>query len=681
MTKRTLITAALPYANGPKHIGHLAGAYLPADVYARFLRLQKKEVLFVCGSDEHGTAIANQAIQEGKTPRQIIDTYHQLNLNAFKELGISFDFYHRTSDPLHHETAQAFFLDLYNKGAFIEEESEQYYDAGKQQFLADRYISGTCPKCGNEHAFGDQCERCGSSLSPNELINPRSTLSGDIPVLRKTRHWYLPLNQYESWLKEWIIEGHKEWKSNVYGQVKSWLDSGLQPRAVTRDLDWGVKVPLPDADGKVLYVWFDAPIGYISATRAWAQENNRNWEDYWKSPDTRLLHFIGKDNIVFHCIIFPVMLKAAGTFVLPDNVPANEFMNLEGDKMSTSRRWSIEMDEYNRDFPGKPDVLRYALMSILPESKDSEFTWSDFQARNNNELVAILGNFINRCLVLCDKFFGGKAPGGHADDEQARDLKQLQKEIPARIAESLESFRFREALQEMMNLARGGNKYLADTEPWKKMKTNPEEAAAILALSLKVCEDLCIVMAPFLPFTADKLRKMLNIETGSWSDAGVTYQIVPGHALGSTDLLFEKLEDEQIATQVTKLHNKAGNRASYSPTMNLNQAKEGTSFDDFSKMDLRIAKVLHAERVPKTDKLLKLHLNTGIDERTVVSGIAQYYQPESLIGKQVLLLANLIPRKIKGIESYGMLLLAENPDGSLRIMQPEAGAIEGAVVK
>jgi methionyl-tRNA synthetase len=682
--ERITITAALPYANGPKHIGHLAGAYLPADVYARFYRQKGKDILFVCGSDEHGTAIANQALKENTRPRAIIDKYHELNKKSFESLGISFDIFHRTSEPIHHETASEFFTLLYNKGVFQEIESEQFYDEKNQQFLADRYIKGTCPKCGNPDAFGDQCEKCGTSLSPEELINPVSTLSGEKPSKKLTRHWYLPLDKYEDWLREWILEGHKsDWKPTVYGQCKSWIDAGLHPRAVTRDLDWGVKVPLPNADGKVLYVWFDAPIGYISATRQWAKDHNKDWELYWKDKNTRLLHFIGKDNIVFHCIIFPVMLHAAGDYVLPDNVPANEFMNLEGDKMSTSRNWSIEMHEYLEDFPDKPDVLRYCLLTNLPETKDSEFTWKDYKDKNNNELVAILGNFVNRTLVLTQKYYEGKVPAIHESGEQETILLKELAEVSGRMEEALESFRIREALFAMMNLARAGNKYLADTEPWKLIKTDERKVQTILNLSLQVCANLAILMEPFLPFTSSKLFSMLGVNKLNWGDAGKHDLLSTGHGIQSAELLFEKLDDSIIEIQLQKLHLKSQSNAKgveVGQTETMPQ-KEETSFDDFSKMDIRIATVLEAERVPKTDKLLKLLIDTGIDQRTIVSGIAQYYTPEEMIGKKVTILANLAPRKIKGIESKGMILMAENSKGELSVVSPERDSDNGSTVK
>lgn len=668
--KRYTVTAALPYVNGPKHIGHLAGAYIPSDIYVRYLKLNNKDVLFVCGSDEHGTAISNQAMKENTTPKAIIDKYHLLTKNCFDKLGIQFDIYHRTSESLHHVTAKEFFTHMYNNGLLTEETSEQYYDEQANKFLADRYIMGTCPKCNHDKAYGDQCEKCGTSLSPTELINPVSTLTGNKPVLKSTKHWYLPLDKYESWLNEWIIKGHKnDWKANVYGQCKSWIDAGLNARAVTRDLDWGVPVPLKEAEGKVLYVWFDAPIGYISATKQWALDNNKNWESYWKDKDTKLVHFIGKDNIVFHCIIFPVMLHAHGGYILPDNVPANEFMNLEGDKMSTSRGWSIEMHEYIEDFPDKPDVLRYALISNLPETKDSEFTWKDFQAKNNNELVAILGNFINRTVVLTHKYYNGMAPD--ADTYTKNDLYLIEEisRFPKRIADSIEHYRFREALQGMMDFARLGNKYLADNEPWKLINADSNRVKTIMSLSLQIAANLSVLMKPFLPFTASKLEELLNIKNLSWRDAERTDVLKPGHKINAAALLFDKIEDEVIEHQLKKLNAKK-EAIDRTVQKELPALKEETTFDDFSKMDIRIGTIISAERVPKTDKLLKLEIDTGIDKRTVVSGIAEFYKPEDIVGQKVSLLANLAPRKIKGIESQGMILMAENANHELSFVVP-----------
>ncbi|HNU21721.1 MAG TPA: methionine--tRNA ligase [Bacteroidales bacterium] len=666
--KRTTITSALPYANGPVHIGHLAGVYIPADIYARYLRSKGEEVLFIGGSDEHGVPITIKARKEGISPQQVVDKYHEIIKKSFEELGISFDIYSRTSLPIHHETASNFFKKLYDEGKFIEKVTEQYYDAEVGQFLADRYIIGTCPICGNQGAYGDQCEQCGSSLNATDLIQPRSALSGSIPVLKATRHWFLPLNEYEAWLKKWILEEHKDdWKINVYGQCKSWLDHGLQPRAVTRDLDWGVKVPIQGTEGKVLYVWFDAPIGYISATKHWAQLTGGDWEKWWKSPDTRLIHFIGKDNIVFHCIIFPVMLKAEGSYILPDNVPANEFLNLEGDKISTSRNWAVWLDEYLKDFPGKQDVLRYVLCANAPETKDNDFTWKDFQTRNNSELVAIFGNFVNRTAVLATKFFDGRVPELTSllpiDEETMAEIAA----IPARIASSLEHFRFREALNEMMNLARLGNKYLTENEPWKIASSNMERVKTVLNISLQICANLAILCEPFLPFTSTKLRRILNFNDGKWNDAGRCDLLPSSHILSTPELLFEKIEDEAIEKQIQKLV-KIRNTASETPK--LEPAKDEIDFDTFSKMDIRVATILEAEKIAKTKKLLKLKVDTGLDKRTIVSGIAEYYQPEEIIGTQVCILMNLAPRIIKGIESRGMILMAQDPQGKLYFVSP-----------
>jgi len=647
----------------------------------------KEDVLFVCGSDEHGTAIPNQALKEHTTSRAIIDKYHVQMRDCLYKLGISFDVYHRTSDAIHHQTSQEIFLTLYNKGLLTEETSEQYYDEPAGVFLADRYIIGTCPKCGHPDAYGDQCEKCGSTLSPRELINPRSTLSGKPPVLRPTRHWYLPLQNYEGWLREWILKGHaNDWKTNVYGQCKSWIEAGLLPRAMTRDLDWGIKVPLPDAEGKVLYVWFDAPIGYISATRAFFNEITSgkeefatpqrpfkgatadDWKKYWQSKDTRLVHFIGKDNIVFHCIIFPVILQATGEYIIPDNVPANEFMNLEGDKMSTSRGWSIEMHEYIEDFPGKEDVLRYALLTNLPETKDSEFTWKDFQAKNNSELVAILGNFVNRALVLTANNFGGKVPPRGKLTRDDETLIASIKEFPRKVATAIESYRFREATAAMIDFARAGNKYLAETEPWKLAKTDPERVGTILNLAIQISANLSILAAPFLPFSALKLSKMLNIPTLSWADSGSADLVAAGHVLGAPVLLFEKIEDDVIARQLGKLE--AKRLAAEKGKIPVAPIKPEIAFDDFSRLDIRIGKVVHAEAMPKSDKLLKLVVDSGLEKRTILSGIAKHYKPEDLIGKQVTFIANLAPRKMMGVESNGMILMAEDKDGTLRLIRP-----------
>lgn len=675
--KRHTVTAALPYANGPVHIGHLAGCYLPADIYVRYLRSKGADVKFICGSDEHGVPITIKAKKEGVTPQQVVDKYHKIMGDSFKEFGISFDIYSRTSSKTHHETASEFFKTLYDKGVFQEEVTEQYFDEKANQFLADRYIIGTCPKCGNENAYGDQCEKCGTSLSPTELINPRSTLSGEKPVLKKTKNWFLPLDKMQPQIEAYI-DSHKEWKSNVYGQCKSWLNAGLQPRAMTRDLDWGVKVPIPDAEGKVLYVWFDAPIGYISATK----DLTPDWEKYWKDKESKLVHFIGKDNIVFHCIIFPAMLMAEGSYILPENVPANEFLNLEGDKISTSRNWAVWLHEYLLEFKDKQDVLRYTLCANAPETKDNDFTWKDFQAKNNNELVAILGNFVNRTLVLTHKYYEGKVPD--AAEYTKSDVLLLDEisKYPAKIAASIEQYRFREALGELMNLARMGNKYLADNEPWNLIKTDAKRVQTIMNLLLQISANLAVLMEPFLPFTAKKLSSMLKLNEGlKWNDATRTNLLLTGHQIDTASLLFEKVEDETITAQVQKLEdskkqNALDNVAAVEPS------KAETSFDDFSKMDIRIGTILEAERVPKTDKLLKLLIDTGIDKRTVVSGIAGFYKPEDIIGQQVSILVNLAPRKIKGIESRGMILMAENNKGELSFVAPTRADINnGGAVK
>ena len=668
----------------------MAGAYLPADTYVRYLRAQKRDVVFVCGSDEHGTAITIQALQENTTPRAIIDKYHVLIKNSFEKLGISFDIYHRTSEPLHHETAQEFFLDFYNKGLFKEVTSEQYFDEEKKVFLADRYIVGTCPNCAYENAFGDQCEKCGRALSPNELINPRSTLSGAAPVLRPTKHWYLPLNEYEPWLKEWLIEGHaKDWKQNVYGQSKSWIDAGLQPRAMTRDGEWGVKVPVKDAEGKVLYVWFDAPIGYISATKQWALDNNKDWELYWKDKDSRLVHFVGKDNIVFHCIIFPVMLHMHGDYIVPDNVPANEFLNLEGDKMSTSRKWSVEMHEYLETFPDKVDELRYVLTSIAPETKDSEFLWKDYQTRVNSELVAIFGNLVNRVLVLTDKYFEGKVP-------QAGECSDLKTYVTAqrdKISDALEHFKFRDGLAEMMNIARHGNKLLTEKEPWKTFKTDPEATGIVLYDCLQIIANLAIVCEPFLPFTSQKLFAMLNINGTklSWQDAGRQDLLKPGHQLGKASLLYQKIEDETIEIELQKLKSKAVVVSSIKQETNskkqitkveaTTEATGEIQYDDFMKIDLRVGTILTAEKVEKADKLLKLTIDLGFETRTVVSGIAEFFKPEDIIGTQVSVVANLAPRKLRGIESKGMILMSEDSEGKLHFVSPKVVTDNGSTIK
>jgi methionyl-tRNA synthetase len=683
-SKKYTVTSALPYANGPVHIGHLAGVYIPADIFVRYLRSKGEDVLFIGGSDEHGVPITIRAKKENTTPQAIVDKYHELIKQSFADLGISFDVYSRTSSKTHAETSSAFFKKLNEENKFTIQESEQYFDPKAQQFLADRYIIGTCPKCGNENAYGDQCEKCGSTLSPSELINPKSTLSGEQPILKKTKHWYLPLDQYEGFLKQWILEEHKEWKPNVYGQCKSWLDQGLQPRAVTRDLDWGVPVPAADAEGKVLYVWFDAPIGYISATKEYfingpKKEHQANtWEDYWKKEGTQLVHFIGKDNIVFHCIIFPAMLKAEGSYILPSNVPANEFMNLEGDKISTSRNWAVWLHEYLEAFKDQQDVLRYVLCANAPESKDNDFTWRDFQARNNNELVAILGNFINRALVLTQKYFDNKVPVlGELEAIDHATILSIN-EFPVRIGQAIENYKFREALQHLMDLARLGNKYLAETEPWKLYKENPTRVATILNISLQLATNLATLMEPFMPYSSNRLCAMLNVSRVTWNQTGSAKMLADGHALGEAQLLFSKIEDETIELQIKKLEDtKKANELANAETKTL---KENVSFDEFTKMDIRIATVIAAEKVAKTKKLLKLTLDTGIDQRTVVSGIAEHFSPDEVLGKQVCLLANLAPREIKGIESQGMILMAEDADGSLKFMQPSTLVKPGSVV-
>ncbi len=673
--KRYLITSALPYANGPIHIGHLAGVYVPSDIYTRYLRLKGEDVISICGSDEHGVPITLKARNEGVTPKEIVDRYHSINKKAFEDFGIAFDIYSRTSNKVHYETASEFFLKLYRKGEFTEKSTNQYYDEEAGCFLADRYIMGTCPHCGNENAYGDQCEKCGTSLSPTDLINPRSTVSGRKPVMRETLHWYLPLDKYEPWLKKWILEDHKEWKVNVYGQCKSWLDQGLQPRAVSRDLDWGVPVPVDGAKGKVLYVWFDAPIGYISATK----ELTPHWEKYWKDPETKMVHFIGKDNIVFHCIIFPAMLRAEGSFILPENVPANEFLNLENDKISTSRNWAVWLHEYLRDFPGRQDVLRYALCASAPETKDNDFTWKDFQARNNNELVAILGNFVNRTLVLTNIYYGGQVPERGKTDKYDNEVLTEIGKLKERVESCLEDFRFREALKEAMNLARLGNKYLADTEPWKVVKTDPERVRTIMNIALQITANITILCEPFLPFSMKKLREWLNYSEAKWSDAGSTILLVAGHNVNKPELLFDKIEDDVINRQIEKLLNTK--KANEAGSAKVNPAKDPVSFDDFTKLDIRIATVLEAQKVTKTTKLLKLKIDTGIDIRTIVSGIAEYFEPEAIIGKQISIIANLEPRNIKGIESKGMILMAEDKDGKLVLVSPDQKVSNGSVIK
>ena len=725
--KRNLVTCALPYANGPVHIGHLAGVYVPADIYVRYLRMKGEDVLFVCGSDEHGVPITIKAKKEGVTPQDIVDRYHALIKSSFAGLGINFDIYSRTSSQVHAQMASDFFRKLYEDGKFIVKESEQYYDEQAKTFLADRYITGTCPRCGSEGAYGDQCEKCGATLSPDELINPKSALSGSALVKKATKHWYLPLDEYEKWLGEWILDGHKEWKTNVYGQCKSWIDGGLQPRAVSRDLDWGVPVPVEGAEGKVLYVWFDAPIGYVSNTKELLPQT---WEKWWKSQDTKLVHFIGKDNIVFHCIVFPSMLKAHGGYILPDNVPANEFLNLEGDKISTSRGWAVWLNEYLQELPGKEDVLRYVLCANAPETKDNDFSWKDFQTRNNSELVAIFGNFVNRAIVLTHKYFGGRVPADLKPEAiDAETLAQIP-QIVSEIEENISSYKFREALKAAMNLARLGNKYLTDTEPWKVAKNDLDRTASILNVSLQICAALGIVFEPFLPFSAEKLRRMLNVgviagtdhragEEGtcgvnifksgecaalhtigsvdapesfdglslSWNDLFSARILPAGHEIGQAQLLFEKIEDEMIAPQIERLEaiRKAREEAEAAAAAaetaaKVEPQKAECCFEDFEKMDIRTATVLEAERVPKTDKLLKLTIDTGIDTRTIVSGIAEYYSPEEMVGKQICILANLAPRKIRGIESKGMILMARQGDGKMRFVTPAETLNNGAQI-
>ena len=672
---RTLVTSALPYANGPVHIGHLAGVYIPADIYVRYLRLKGEEVLFIGGSAEHGVPITIRAKKEGVTPQDIVDKYHGIIKKSFEEFGITFDIYSRTSSEIHKKTASDFFLELYNKGEFEEKTSEQYYDEEAKMFLADRYIMGECPHCGNPNAYGDQCESCGTSLSPTDLKNPRSTISGKTPVMRETKHWYLPLDKHESWLRQWILEDHKEWKTNVYGQCKSWLDMGLQPRAVSRDLDWGVPIPLPGAEGKVLYVWFDAPIGYISNTKELLPDS---WEKWWKHEDTKLLHFIGKDNIVFHCIVFPAMLKAEGSYILPENVPANEFLNLEGDKISTSRNWAVWLHEYLEDFPGQQDVLRYVLTANAPETKDNDFTWKDFQARNNNELVAIFGNFVNRAMVLTHKYFDGKVPACHELTDYDKDTLAEFKDVKAEVEKHLDTYRFRDALKEAMNLARIGNKYLADTEPWKTAKTDMTRTETILNISLQIAANLAIAFEPFLPFSTAKLKQMLNVTDLAWTQLGQVDILSVGHQLNQADLLFAKIEDETIEKQVQKLlDTKKANEASEYKAAPI---KPSIQFPEFEKIDIRVGTILECIKVPKADKLLQFLIDDGISKRTIISGIAQWYKPEELVGRQVCFIANLEPRKLRGIESCGMLLSAENADGSLSLIQPSALITPGSKV-
>jgi methionyl-tRNA synthetase len=672
--KRYLITAALPYANGPVHIGHLAGVYIPADIYVRYLRMNNRDVVFVCGSDEHGVPITIKAKKEGISPQDVVNRYHTIIKQSFSDFGITFDNYSRTSSALHHQVSSDFFKTLNDKGEFIEKTTEQYFDITTQQFLADRYIMGTCPKCGNEDAYGDQCEKCGSTLSPTELINPRSTISGEKPVLKETSHWFLPLDKHEPFLREWILEQNKHWKPNVYGQCKSWIDQGLQPRAVSRDLNWGVPVPVKGAEGKVLYVWFDAPIGYISATK----EIRPDWELYWKNEDTRLLHFIGKDNIVFHCIVFPSMLKAHGDYILPENVPANEFLNLEGDKISTSRNWAVWLHEYLVDFKDQQDVLRYCLTANAPETKDNDFSWKDFQARNNNELLAIYGNFINRVLVLTTKYYGGIIPQPNEfldiDNALLNEIGNAKKLVE----ENIETFRFRDALKEAMNLARAGNKYLTETEPWKTVKENPERVKTILYCCLQITANLSIICEPFLPFSSQKIKKFLNLDAIKWEEAGNKSILKPGHTINEPELLFRRIEDSEMQAQIEKLHS---TKQVIVAETKISEQKAEIEFDDFGKMDIRTGTILEAEKVKNTTKLMKLKIDTGIDQRTVVSGIAEYYTVEEVIGKQVCLLANLKPRMLKGIESTGMILMAQDENGRLFFVSPEAKTVNGAEIR
>lgn len=705
--KRYTITAALPYTNGPIHIGHLAGVYVPADIYSRYLRLQQKDVAFICGSDEHGAAIPMKAKKEGIAPQEVIDKYNGIIKKSFEDFGISFDNYSRTSSKVHHETASEFFKKLYDDGKFTEEVTEQLYDEKADQFLADRFVIGTCPKCGNEEAYGDQCEKCGTSLNATDLINPKSTITGTTPILKSTKHWFLPLDQYDAFLREWVLEGHKnDWKPNVYGQVKSWLDDGLKPRAVTRDLDWGIPVPVEEAEGKVLYVWFDAPIGYISSTKEWAAREDKDWEPYWKSDDTKLVHFIGKDNIVFHCVIFPAMLKAEGSYILPDNVPANEFLNLEGNKLSTSKNWAVWLHEYLEDFPEKQDVLRYVLTSNAPETKDNDFTWKDFQARNNNELVAIFGNFINRVVVLTNKYYDGVIPEPTEFTEVDNATLAEMQAYPAVIGSSVERYRFREALGELMNLARLGNKYLADEEPWKVVKENPERVQTQMYVALQIAAALSILSEPFLPFTANKLKGILKLdtrpdslvdmgivdETLSYNDARVSPQnlgwddvtkrtdlLSPRHHIGAAELLFTKIEDEAIQAQIDKLE--ATKTANEAENKTVEPQKELVTFDDFTKLDIRTGTIIEAEKMPKANKLLVLKVDTGIDVRTIVSGIAQSFKPEDVIGKQVTVLVNLAPRKLRGVESQGMILMTEDKTGKLVFVNPDTDGVgDGEVI-
>ncbi len=682
-SKRYTITAALPYTNGPIHIGHLAGVYVPGDIYARFLRLTGNDVAYICGSDEHGAAIPMRAKKEGISPQDIIDKYHTIIKQSFEDFGISFDNYSRTSAKIHHKTASEFFTKMYNDGEFIEEVSEQLYDAEANQYLADRFVIGTCPKCGNEESYGDQCEKCGTSHNATDLINPKSAITGNIPTLKKTKHWFLPLDKHEDFLRKWILEGHKkDWKPNVLGQVKSWIDDGLRPRAVTRDLDWGIPVPVEGADGKVLYVWFDAPIGYISATKEWAAREGKNWEDYWKDENTKLVHFIGKDNIVFHCIIFPSMLKAHGDFILPENVPANEFLNLEGNKLSTSKNWAVWLHEYLEEFPNQQDVLRYTLTANAPESKDNDFTWKDFQAKNNNELVAIFGNFINRVAVLTNKYYNGVIPTPNDFTELDEDVLEQLQQFPNVIAKSIERYRFREASQELMNVARLGNKYLADEEPWKLIKEDEERVKTIMYVALQIATALSVLSEPFLPFTSAKLKQILNIDGSlTWNEVSEKDVLLAAdHKIqeGKAELLFSKIEDKIIEIQLEKLE--ATKKANEAANKTVEPQKDTIEFDDFTKMDIRIGTILEAEKVAKTKKLLKLKVDVGIDVRTIVSGIAESFKPEDIVGQQVTVLCNLAPRKIRGVESQGMILMTDTVDGKLAFLEPQQEIQNGGQV-
>ena len=681
MSKRYTITAALPYTNGPIHIGHLAGVYVPADIYARYKRLTGNDVAFICGSDEHGVPITIKAKKEGVAPQEIVDRYHKIIKDSFEDFGITFDNYSRTSAKIHHDTASEFFKTLYDKNEFVEEVSEQLYDAEANQFLADRFVIGTCPKCGNEESYGDQCEKCGTSHNAMDLINPKSAITGNVPTLKETKHWFLPLNKHEAFLREWILEGHKkDWKPNVYGQVKSWIDDGLRPRAVTRDLDWGIPVPVPGGEGKVLYVWFDAPIGYISSTKEWAAREGKDWEPYWKDKDTKLVHFIGKDNIVFHCIIFPAMLKAEGSYILPDNVPANEFLNLEGNKLSTSKNWAVWLPEYLQDFPNQQDVLRYALTANAPESKDNDFTWKDFQAKNNNELVAIFGNFINRVVVLTNKYYQGIIPTPNNFTETDKEVLKALKEFPSVISTSIERYRFREASQELMNLARLGNKYLADEEPWKVIKVDEERVKTILFVALQISTALSVLAEPFLPFTSIKLKNILNVDEDlSWNDISEKQILLASnHQINNAELLFSKIEDEQITAQIDKLE--ATKKANEQEKKTVEPQKETIDFEDFTKLDMRVGTILEAEKVAKAKKLLQLKVDVGIDIRTIVSGIAESFNPEDIIGQQVTVLCNLAPRKIRGVESNGMILMTETTDGKLAFVEPEQRVTNGQTI-